>query len=520
MAVTKIIPIKTTLSKAICYIENHEKTDSELYISGYNVDPHTAHIEFEMTSQLAKDVRGNYDKTGGENNLAYHIVQSFSPEDNLMPSKAHELGIKFANEFLQGKYEYVIATHIDKGHLHNHIIFNAISFYDYKKFYTAPYKTVKKMRNISDKLCKENNLYVIENPKVKGKSQYELLQRKKGLSWKAKLENILDEVITNSKSYDEFIKGLNENNVTVKDGKHIAFLMPQQQRFIRGKTLNEIYDKKNILQQIKNNVLKEIKVNKILIYKENEIFYFIKLPKNENLICVPKEHSQWIFNKTTLKIDIIKDKNYTLVNKKGEIIKRISGDTIDKYFLVEKQIEKNLSEKNLSEIEKEYLKKQEFFENKELKKENTKELATALFILSENKISNIKDINIKIESFINQNKDIKETIKITQIKCNEYSKVAKLLKVCQEIEKKDGLSINDNEKLNYALDQLDKLEISSNVDYTKVLCLVKQQTKKIDNLNDQIKTNNTEINKLNKATATINCFFEDKENNKNIREDL
>ena len=143
MAITKIHAIKSTLGKALAYIENLDKTDGQMLVSGYNCEPQTASIDFEMTAVLAHKARNL--KRKRSTNLAYHLIQSFSPEDAVTPEQAHELGKKLAFEYTGGKYEYVVATHIDKGHIHNHIMLNAVSFYDYKKLRTVPYRTARQM---------------------------------------------------------------------------------------------------------------------------------------------------------------------------------------------------------------------------------------------------------------------------------------------------------------------------------------------------------------------------------------
>lgn len=122
MAITKIHAIKSTLGKALAYIENPDKTDGQMLVSGYNCEPQTASIDFEMTAVLAHKARNL--KRKRSTNLAYHLIQSFSPEDAVAPEQAHELGKKLAFEYTGGKYEYVVATHIDKGHIHNHIMIN------------------------------------------------------------------------------------------------------------------------------------------------------------------------------------------------------------------------------------------------------------------------------------------------------------------------------------------------------------------------------------------------------------
>lgn len=126
MAITKIHAIKSTLGKALAYIENPDKTDGQMLVSGYNCEPQTASIDFEMTAVLAHKARNL--KRKRSTNLAYHLIQSFSPEDAVTPEQAYELGKKLAFEYTGGKYEYVVATHIDKGNIHNHIMINAVSF--------------------------------------------------------------------------------------------------------------------------------------------------------------------------------------------------------------------------------------------------------------------------------------------------------------------------------------------------------------------------------------------------------
>ena len=115
MAITKIHAIKSTLGTALAYIENPDKTDGQMLVSGYNCEPQTASIDFEVTAVLSHKARNL--KRKRSTNLAYHLIQSFSPEDAVTPEQAHEMGKKLAFEYTGGKYEYVVATHIDKGHI-------------------------------------------------------------------------------------------------------------------------------------------------------------------------------------------------------------------------------------------------------------------------------------------------------------------------------------------------------------------------------------------------------------------
>ena len=117
MAYLKIFPIKVTDKKALDYITNPDKTDEKLLVSSFGCSPETADLEFSMTRELAK--KNGMDKG---DNLAFHLIQSFKPGE-VDAETAHRLGQQFADEVLKGKYEYVISTHVDKNHIHNHIIF-------------------------------------------------------------------------------------------------------------------------------------------------------------------------------------------------------------------------------------------------------------------------------------------------------------------------------------------------------------------------------------------------------------
>lgn len=254
MAYTRIHAIKTTLNKALDYIENPAKTQEQLLVSGYNVDPLSASVEYRMTAALAKEMKGDYAKTGGADILAFHMIQSFSPYDKITPEQAHELGKKWADEILQGKHEYVISTHVDKGHIHNHIIFNSVSFYDYKKYETKPYKTAALLRKVSDRLCDEHGLSVIQNPNLKQKSptHYEWEQRRAGTSWKAQVKEIIDNAIEAATDYNSFKEELRKANVEIKEGKRISFRIAGsgQERYCRGDRIGEEYTREKIVARL------------------------------------------------------------------------------------------------------------------------------------------------------------------------------------------------------------------------------------------------------------------------------
>ena len=243
MAVTKIKAIRGTLSKAIAYILNPEKTDEKLLVSSYGCASETAAREFEWTRKKAEQKGMNPVRI-----IARHVIQSFEIGE-VTPELAHEIGKQFADEILGGKYEYVLTTHIDKDHVHNHLIFNAVDFVDYHA-----YKSYKRiyydMREVSDRLCKENGLSVIPPSQNKGMSYKEYTEAKRGTSWKQKLKQTIDRLVITAKDYDDFLRLMQEAGYEIKPGKYISFRAEGQERFTRSKTIGENYTEERIKERI------------------------------------------------------------------------------------------------------------------------------------------------------------------------------------------------------------------------------------------------------------------------------
>lgn len=249
MAVTKIHPIKSTLNLALGYIMDRDKTDEQILISSFLCNPNTAHLEFEQTRAECNS------KT---NVLARHLIQAFLPGE-VTPDLAHEIGIQLCEEILKGEYEYILTTHIDKEHIHNHILFNNINFKT-GKAYQSNKKSYHQIRNISDELCKKYHLSVIDEEyrqfkklySTKGKSYKEYMEFKKGTSWKYKLQVAIDKAILKSNSYEDFLKIMESYNYEIKFGKYLSFKHKCQTRFTRAKTIGINYSEEKIRERIKS----------------------------------------------------------------------------------------------------------------------------------------------------------------------------------------------------------------------------------------------------------------------------
>jgi relaxase len=250
MAITKIHPIKSTLNLAIDYITNNSKTDEQILISTNKCHISTAHTQF-IKRREEHNVRGTV--------LARHLIQSFLPGE-VTPKTAHQIGLELCKKILKDEYEFVLSTHIDKGHIHNHIIFNNVNMVT-GKCYQSNKRSYHQIRYQSDKLCKENNLSVIDEYyeifkkkyKTNGKSWYENEQAKKGTSWKSKLQFDIDKMIKQSKDWEEFLKKMSELGYEIKYGKHIAFRAKDKARFTRAKTIGEDYTEERLKERIDKN---------------------------------------------------------------------------------------------------------------------------------------------------------------------------------------------------------------------------------------------------------------------------
>lgn len=261
MAITRIHPVKATVQKTINYICNRAKTKEELLISSYATSPKTAQYDFKYALSKSK---GNSDP-----NLAYHLIQSFAPGE-VSYEEAYRIGIELADKLLEGKYSYVIATHVDHNHVHNHICFCAADNIDHNKYHDCT-KSYYHIRELNDQLCKEHNLSVIAPGPTKAKKYNEWLADKKGTSWKTQLRNDIDELIKKAKDYDEFISLLKAKGYEIKgesfddkSPKYISFKPIASGSWIRGrdKSLGAEYTKERIKARIEDNQ-KELSKEKI-----------------------------------------------------------------------------------------------------------------------------------------------------------------------------------------------------------------------------------------------------------------
>lgn len=232
MAITKIKAIRSTLYKAINYICNPEKTQGKLLVDSSGCVPEFAAQQMEATAK--KNKRGGCRK-------AYHLMQSFAPTDNITPEQALKIGKEFADKVTRGKHEYVISVHTDRDHIHCHIIFNAFDMNGHGKYRYKKYGERDRIRDISDKLCRDNGLSVLP-------------RWTKEETWTAKLKAAIDRAVLDSETFEEFITAMEMEGYTFKDGKHIAFIADGegQKKYTRCYSIGDYYTEEMIRDRIAN----------------------------------------------------------------------------------------------------------------------------------------------------------------------------------------------------------------------------------------------------------------------------
>lgn len=253
MAYTKIHAITATVNKAVDYICNPAKTDEGILISSYGCSPETAAYDFKFA--LSKTSQSDPNK-------AYHLIQSFLPGE-VPYKKAHQIGVELADKLLEGKYSYVVTTHIDKGHVHNHIIFCAADNVNHEKYHDCK-KTYYNIRSLSDDLCREHELSIITPGEKRGKTYKEWQVNKNGSAWKEQLKSDIDEAIKNAATYEDCIELIRAKGYEVKGKdfgekahKFISFRPLDRERFVRGsaKSLGTEYTKERIKERIEEKAL-------------------------------------------------------------------------------------------------------------------------------------------------------------------------------------------------------------------------------------------------------------------------
>ena len=245
MAITKILYRNGGLRQAIDYITNPAKTNEQLLTDYVRCDPGYA-------AQQMMDTKRALGKTAGRQ--CYHIIQSFKP-DEITPELVHEIARQFAAEHLPG-YEAVIATHVDKAHIHSHIVFNSVNAVTGKMYHSTCENYYRQIRGVSDRLCKAHGLsIVLENGEKKAISYAEWLRQKKSQpTFRSMLEADLHDAIEDANDLGHFFLLMEHSGYEIHHGKRLGFRLRGQEHFMCPERRNPDFSEERIEQAILGNL--------------------------------------------------------------------------------------------------------------------------------------------------------------------------------------------------------------------------------------------------------------------------
>lgn len=249
MAATRLIPLHKNKGKSVAaclkdrtdYAQNPDKTAQGELVSSYACSPLTVDEEFMLTKRLYERSTGRIQKSDV---IAYQVRQSFKPGE-VTPEEANRIGYEFAERFLKGKYAFIVATHTDRAHIHNHILYNSTALDGTRKFKNFWLSSFAVQR-LSDRICLEHQLSVIEIKPYR--------ERQKRIPYPPKESNrerlcgVIDTILMNEKpaDFEAFLSALERQSYEIKRGKYTSVKGPRQKRFIRFKTLGEGYSEEEI----------------------------------------------------------------------------------------------------------------------------------------------------------------------------------------------------------------------------------------------------------------------------------
>lgn len=259
MATTHLIPMHQNKGKTVSqcltdrteYVKNPDKTADGEFISAYECDPATVDAEFLAAKRIYADRTGRSQQSDV---IAYQVRQSFRPGE-ITPEEANKIGYEFAMRWTKGKHAFIVATHVDKAHIHNHIIYNSTALDCTKKFRNFLGST-NAVRRLSDAICMEHWLSVILNPKPSRGHYGKWLGEKKQPTFSDRLRQTIDVVLKQKpKDFEHFLLLMESAGYEVKRGAHIAFKGAGQQRFIRLRSLGEGYSESELREVIASRKL-------------------------------------------------------------------------------------------------------------------------------------------------------------------------------------------------------------------------------------------------------------------------
>lgn len=428
MPTTKSLTIQNerNLQRAIKYILNPEKTMGQTLTSGYKINyVNNADFEMKLTRKMARLALGQSNKKSDQEVVARHIIQSFDPNDNLTPEEIHEIGRQTVLELTGGNHEFVIATHVDQDHYHNHIIFNATSSVDLKKFRWQK-GTTNLLRNISDKIADYHGAMILDAPKRTSHAKYEKYKREN--NYRQILKERLDFLLRHSINFEDFKQKAHALNIQVDElhkskdyGQVINYQLTDfpQQRPARDYTLNKKsrkYSFDKLVERFENNHIEGVyHVEQIKqafqdehqkIEQEPDLEFVIQPWQIEkdtmNAIYVRVEYGRYeegVIKIPDYKLDKLEDGSYKAYFKNKDSFYFINDEANKSKFLKGAVLSKILSGESGTILQR-----------KNSAIQNVREMVAALNLISERQVNGEKAVEVLGQKFMDDVEQIKQAL--------------------------------------------------------------------------------------------------------------
>ncbi|MFW6008563.1 MAG: relaxase/mobilization nuclease domain-containing protein [archaeon] len=468
MPYVKSIPVRVTVGKCINYVLNSDKTQDLLYSSGINCI-----AEKDIAKNQYKAVHNQFvnNKSKGKkrNILAHHFIQSFKAGD-VNPELAHKIANEWAEKVFGDNRQVIIATHLDKGHIHTHFVVNAYDF-DGKKYYSNK-NNLQKARNLSDDICKEYGIELIQGNKNKGVHYKEWMEKQKGTSWKHNIKLAIDKAVIKSKDLDHLLQILKEEKYEIKRGKYISIRPPEKERFVRTKTLGENYTVDRLKERIKN--------------KDKELSIIDDYNKNQNHKKQNKSNSKPINNK----------------------YKGIQLEYVSMIKLISNLIIKDNKKPIKYNRKKPYSKENDYHINL---------LASQLRFLNKENITSEKDLNNKFNKLKDAHKKTKQSIDKLSSLTESLKGVISNFETYNELKNKKNLTASENLKLTMSKTIIEKYNIKNQADLNKLINKFNESNDKLNELKSEFKIYDQRYNQF-KQTIDIRNQIKNEKFIKNIKD--
>ena len=348
MAATRVITMHINKGKTVAqcladrtdYAKNLDKTDNGQLVSSYECNPDTVDAEFALSKREYFQITG---RTQENDIIAYQVRQSFKPGE-ITPEEANAVGYEFAKQFTKGNHAFIVCTHIDKKHIHNHIIWNSTTLDCTRKFRDF-WGMAKVVRILSDIICFKHGLSIIDKPKKHGKSYNSWLGEKEHISNRDYLKEAIDKALAQKpKTYDEFFALLRQDGYIVVPGKHLTFSHSRQKKNIRVRSLGEGYSERDIQSCILGNKVHSPKTKKKQYEKTNLLYDIEKMINSGKGAAYENWAKKFSAKQIAKSIMFLKEHNFANYDEFAKDVK----EKQEKYAELSEKIK--VSEKRLSEI--------------------------------------------------------------------------------------------------------------------------------------------------------------------------